>query len=111
MENLIKNVIVTLKKGEGRTIKSGGAWIFDNEIDTIMGSFKNGAVVEVKDFDGYPMGQGFINQNSKIRVRMLTRNPETVIDEAFLLDASTTGGANSALFHNIDKALLRTILL
>ena len=34
-----------------------------------------------------------------------------IIDEAFLLDASTTGGANSALFHNIDKALLRTILL
>ena len=29
------NTIVTLKKGEGRTIKSGGAWIFDNEIETI----------------------------------------------------------------------------
>lgn len=75
--------VVTLKKGEGRTIKAGGAWIFDNEIDTIMGSFKNGAVVEVKDFDGYPMGMGFINQNSKIRVRMLTRKPDTVIDDSF----------------------------
>ena len=31
MEN---HTIVTLKKGEGRTIKAGGAWIFDNEIDT-----------------------------------------------------------------------------
>ena len=27
------HTIVTLKKGEGRTIKAGGAWIFDNEID------------------------------------------------------------------------------
>ncbi len=78
------SAIVTLKKGEGRTIKAGGAWIFDNEIDTITGRFKNGEVVTVHDFDGYPMGKGFINQNSKIRVRMMTRKPELEIDDAFL---------------------------
>lgn len=76
--------IVTLKKGEGRTIKAGGAWIFDNEIDTITGTFKNGAIVTVHDFDGYPMGKGYINQNSKIRVRMMTRNVNQEIDEEFL---------------------------
>lgn len=78
------SAIVTLKKGEGRTIKAGGAWIFDNEIDTITGRFKNGEVVTVHDFDGYPMGKGFINQNSKIRVRMMTRKPDQEINEAFL---------------------------
>ena len=78
------SAIVTLKKGEGRTIKAGGAWIFDNEIDTITGRFKNGEVVTVHDFDGYPMGKGFINQNSKIRIRMMTRKPDQEIDEAFL---------------------------
>ena len=78
------SVIVTLKKGEGRTIKAGGAWIFDNEIDTITGRFKNGEVVTVHDFDGYPMGKGFINQNSKIRIRMMTRKPDQEIDESFL---------------------------
>ena len=52
------SAIVTLKKGEGRTIKAGGAWIYDNEIDTIMGSFENGDIIIVKDFDGYPMTQG-----------------------------------------------------
>lgn len=81
MEN---HTIVTLKKGEGRTIKAGGAWIFDNEIDTIVGTFTNGDVVTVHDFDGYPMGKGFINQNSKIRIRMLTRHVDQEIDEAFL---------------------------
>lgn len=81
MEN---HTIVTLKKGEGRTLKAGGLWIFDNEIETIVGSFKNGAVVTVHDFDGYPMGKGFINQNSKIRVRMMTRKADQEIDEAFL---------------------------
>ncbi|MCR5722495.1 MAG: class I SAM-dependent rRNA methyltransferase [Lachnospiraceae bacterium] len=84
MSDLTKNVVVTLKKGEGRTIKAGGAWIYDNEIDTITGSFTNGDIVRVHDFDGYPMGSGFINQNSKIRVRMLTRKAEQAIDEEFL---------------------------
>ena len=78
------SAIVTLKKGEGRTIKAGGAWIFDNEIDTITGRFKNGEVVTVHDFDGYPMGKGFINQNSKIRIRTMTRKPDQEIDDAFL---------------------------
>ena len=78
------HTIVTLKKGEGRTIKAGGAWIFDNEIDTIVGTFTNGDIVTVHDFDGYPMGKGFINQNSKIRIRMMTRQSDQEIDREFL---------------------------
>ena len=78
------SAVVTLKKGEGRTIKAGGAWIFDNEIDTVMGSFENGEIVVVHDFDGYPMGKGFINTNSKIRIRMLTRHVDQEIDRTFL---------------------------
>ncbi len=76
--------IVTLKKGEGRTIKAGGAWIFDNEIESIMGNYENGEIVVVHDFDGYMMGRGFINNNSKIRVRMMTRDKEQLIDHDFL---------------------------
>ena len=76
--------VITLKKGEGRTIKSGGAWIFDNEIDSIMGTYENGCDVIVRDFDGYPMGRGFINDASKIRIRMMTRNVDQEIDDDFL---------------------------
>lgn len=79
----MNNTIVTLKQKEGRYLKQGGLWIFDNEIDTIQGTFKNGEVVTVHDFDGYPMGKGYINQNSKIRIRMLTRNVDEVIDDEF----------------------------
>lgn len=79
------SAIVTLKKGEGRTIKSGGMWIFDNEIDTVTGDFTDGDIVIVKDFDGYPMGRGFMNRHSKIRIRLMTRHVEQEIDEAFLL--------------------------
>ena len=74
---------VILKKGEGRLLKSGGMWIFDNEISKVKGDYKNGDIVNVLDFDDYPMGKGFINSNSKIRVRMLTSNPEAEIDENF----------------------------
>ena len=49
-----------------------------------MGTFTNGDVVTVHDFDGYPMGKGFINQNSKIRIRMLTRHVDQEINENFL---------------------------
>ncbi|MED9904467.1 MAG: class I SAM-dependent rRNA methyltransferase [Lachnospiraceae bacterium] len=78
------DTIVTLKKGEGRTLKAGGAWIYDNEIDTITGSFKNGDIVTVHDFDGYFLGYGFINTKSKLTVRMLSRKKGTVIDDDFL---------------------------
>ena len=74
---------VILKKGQGRTIKAGGAWIYDNEIDRIDGAFENGDVVEVADFDSYPMGWGFINTKSTITVRMLSRKKDAVIDEEF----------------------------
>ena len=78
--------IVTLKKGEGRLLKSGGMWIFDNEIDTITGHVEDGDIVLVKDFDGYNMGRGYINRKSKITVRMMTRHMDTEVDEALLME-------------------------
>ena len=75
--------IVILKKGEGRTLKAGGMWVYDNEMDSVLGSFEDGDVVEVRDFDGYCMGCGYINTKSKIIVRMLSRKKDAVIDEAF----------------------------
>ena len=78
------SAIVNLKKGEGRTVKSGGMWIYDNEIASVMGSFEDGDIVIVHDFDGYPLGKGFINTNSKIRIRMMTRDVSQEIDEQFI---------------------------
>ena len=74
---------VILKKGQGRTLKSGGLWIYDNEIDKIEGDFENGDLIEIADFDGYFLGQGFINTKSKITVRLLTRLKDVTINQAF----------------------------
>ena len=80
----MNTTIVTLKKGEGRTLKSGGAWVYDNEIDSILGSFENGDIITVHDFDGYFMGYGFINTQSKITIRMMSRRKDHPITEDFL---------------------------
>ncbi len=80
----MENTVITLKKGEGRTIKSGGMWIYDNEIASVAGDCQPGSIVDVQDFDGYPMGKGFINPHSKIRIRMMTRKKDQEIDSAFL---------------------------
>ena len=78
------NAVVHIRKGEARSLKSGGMWIYDNEIERIDGDFENGDIVCVEDFDGYPLGCGFINTKSKITVRMLSRKKGTVIDESFI---------------------------
>lgn len=84
-EDLFKETAcVRIKKGTGRTLKAGGAWIYDNEIDTISGDFENGDLVTVEDFDGYPLGHGFINTRSKLTVRMLSRKKDTVVNEDFI---------------------------
>ena len=80
----MSSAVVTLKKGAGRSLKAGGPWIYDNEVESVMGSFSDGDVVLVHDFDGYPLGKGFINRRSRLVVRMLTRHEDTEIDEAFI---------------------------
>mgnify|MGYP000473683279 CR=1 FL=1 len=88
---------VRIKKGQGRTLKAGGAWIYDNEIESVNGAFENGDMVTVEDFDGYPLGTGFINTKSKLTVRMMSRRKDTVIDSDFLEMRSAVPGTTGRL--------------
>ena len=84
MTNLFKITgTVTLKKGAGRQLKSGGMWVYDNEIDTFSETVEDGGLNELHDFDDYFMGIGFVNRRSKITVRMLSRH-EGEINEEFI---------------------------
>lgn len=80
----MERAVVRIRKGSGRTLKGGGAWVYDNEIESISGSYENGGLVTVEDFDGYFLGTGFINDNSTIRVRVMSRVRGQEIDEAFI---------------------------
>ena len=84
LKSNVCSAVVTLKKGEGRTLKAGGSWIYDNEIAKIDGDFQDGNILRVEDFDGYPMGWGFINTKSKIQIRMLTRDADAEMNDSFL---------------------------
>ena len=95
------NAVVTLKKGAGRTLKEGGPWIYDNEIESIMGSFTDGDIVLVHDFDGYPLGRGFINRNSKLTVRMMTRNRDTEVEDVYKRQVLRCPQAFSAVLTSI----------
>ena len=75
---------IRLKRGEGRAFKAGGPWIYDNEIGEIVGQPADGDVIRIEDYNGYPLGVGFLNRASTITVRALSRKADTVIDEAFL---------------------------
>lgn len=75
--------IVTLKKGEGRTLNAGGLWVYDNEIEAITGNITDGDLVVVRANNGFSLGVGYINRKSKITVRLLTRNSEEEINDEF----------------------------
>ncbi len=67
---------VYLKKGEEKRILSGHSWVYANEVYKIDGKDKNGALAEVRSFDGKYIGKGYINHASKILVRIFIRGEE-----------------------------------
>lgn len=75
---------IRLKRGEGRAFKAGGPWIYDNEIAEILGEPADGGIVRIEDYNGYPLGVGFLNRASTIAVRVLSRDAGAVIDRDFL---------------------------
>ena len=75
---------VSVKKGAARSLKAGGAWIYDNEIDRAAEGAAAGDIVRVVDFDGFVLGYGCYNPASKIRVRMLSRHENNQVTPAFL---------------------------
>lgn len=97
---------IRLRKGEGRTLKAGGAWVYDNEIEWMSDGIIDGHLVKVLDFDDYFMGIGFINTKSKITVRMLSRHTD-VVDETFIEER--VRAAVEYRFDTVDTSACRLI--
>ena len=93
---------IRLRKGEGRTLKAGGAWVYDNEIEWMSDGIIDGHLVKVLDF----MGIGFINRKSKITVRMLSRHTD-VVDETFIEER--VRAAVEYRFDTVDTSACRLI--
>lgn len=74
---------IILKKGEEQRILMGHPWIFNNEVKAFDGSFQPADIVDVFDFRERFLGRGYINPESKILVRLLTREHEEINKEFF----------------------------
>ena len=59
------------KKGE-RAARGGHPWVYGEEVTRVEGRYANGDLVDVVTDKGKSLGTGFVNDNSKIRVRILT---------------------------------------
>ncbi|MBP9080492.1 MAG: class I SAM-dependent rRNA methyltransferase [Flavobacteriales bacterium] len=64
-------------------VRGGHPWVYDNQVRRTEGSPRPGGIVQVFDVRKGPLGQGFFNPVSKIRVRMLTKHLDEPIDAAF----------------------------
>ena len=69
-------------KAENAIVK-GHPWVYDAEILNIEGETANGGLVDVISRKGRYLGTGFLSQQSKIRVRVISRNANDRFDEAF----------------------------
>lgn len=74
---------VYLKKKIGLRIANGHPWIFGNEVNNIEGVVNAGDTVEVYTHDKKWIGRGYINPQSQIVVRLLTRDKKEEINELF----------------------------
>lgn len=69
-------------KGE-RAARGGHPWVFGEEVTRIEGEYHNGDLVDVLTGKGKYLGTGFVNDISKIRVRIISTNTNDKFDEAF----------------------------
>ena len=72
-----------LHKGKNKKAENGRPWIYIDEINEYDGDYENGDIVEVYNHKGYFIGKGYINDRSKITIRIMTRDKDEVINREF----------------------------
>ena len=66
-----------------RSLRSGHPWVFGEEVVSVAGEYENGDLVDVYSKKDRFLGTGFINDNSKIRIRLISRNANDRFDDEF----------------------------
>ena len=66
-----------------RSLKAGHPWVYGEEATLVSGVYENGGLADVVSRKGRWLGTGFVNDRSKILVRILSKNPNDTFDPAF----------------------------
>jgi 23S rRNA (cytosine1962-C5)-methyltransferase len=77
---------VILRKKISRRVELGHPWIFANEVNTTEGDLAGGVIADVFSYDKKFIGRGYVNPQSQIMVRLLTRNRDEVVNDAFFFN-------------------------
>ena len=77
--------VFTVTPKAERSLRAGHPWVYGEEITAVEGGYRNGDMVDVVSSKGRYLGTGWVNDHSKIRVRILSRNANDTFDEAFFL--------------------------
>lgn len=75
--------VITVTKKAQAMLESGHPWVYDNEITSPIVDVENGCLVDVISDKAKYLGTGFISLNSKIRIRIISRNTNDKFDRAF----------------------------
>lgn len=75
------NITVTDKAKH--SLEKGHPWVYADEVLQCSGKYSDGDLVDVRSKKGTYLGTGFINDNSKIRVRVISRNANDKFDRDF----------------------------
>lgn len=76
-------VQIEISKKAESSLNEGHPWIYDGELKNIKGKPKNGDLVDIVSFKGKYLGTGFYNDNSKIKIRVISKNANDKFDSAF----------------------------
>ena len=66
-----------------RALRGGHPWVYGEEVLSVSGEYENGDIIDVYSKKERYLGTGFINDNSKIRIRLLSRNANDRFDDEF----------------------------
>lgn len=80
-ERKFPRVLVTAKGA--RWVDGGHPWVYESDVASVEGEPENGALVDAVSEKGKYLGTGFLSEQSKIRVRLISRNANDSFDEAF----------------------------
>jgi len=83
--------MIRLQNGRDKRARFGHPWVYSNEIDMTpeVKALPAGTVVRLDAPSSEPLGIGLFNPRSLIAIRMLSRDPKAVVDQAFLADRLT----------------------
>lgn len=94
---LIMTEIILNKKRDYSLLRRH-PWVFSGAINSVDGNPEAGECVRVRAADGTALGIGAYTPTSQIRIRMLTFNPDEIIDEAFVTNRVAAAIGNRALY-------------